>query len=458
MIKEECGLFAIENHAEAARLTYFGLYAQQHRGQESAGIVVWDGARMREYKAMGLVHEVFNEKHLSEKLRGNAAIGHVRYSMGGSVSPRNAQPFMVNHVDQTIAVAHNGNLINSRELRRNMEADGAIFQTDTDSEIFLHLIVRHMREMDMEDAVIAACREVKGAYSLLIMVDGIIMAIRDPHGIRPLSLGRVNTSYVLASETCAFDLLEAQYIRSLEPGEFLIIENRTIRSRNLEQEAPTRQCIFELVYFARPDSTIFDENVYMCRKAMGRILAEEAPVDADFVMPFPDSGIYCAVGFAQASGLPYEHALIRNHYVGRTFIQPTQGMRDFAVRVKINPVKEMIDGKRIVIVDDSIVRGTTMRTRVKKLRELGAREVHCRVSCPPVRHPCYYGVDFADPKELLAVNHSLEDIRKMLGLDSLFFLSQEGLLKAVKKPDTYCLACFDGNYCVPLDCACTGGA
>lgn len=449
MIKEECGVFGIENQAEAARLTYFGLYAQQHRGQESAGIVTWDGEHMHEHKGMGLVHNVFSESDLSAKLPGQSAIGHVRYSTAGSSTVRNAQPFMVPHVDQMIAVAHNGNLVNARSLRRSMELDGAIFQSDSDSEIFLHLIVRNLRSMSMEESVIAACKEVKGAYSVLILVDGILMALRDPNGIRPLSLGRFNNSYVLASETCAFDLMEAEYIRSLEPGEFIIIENGALRSRSLEQKAPTRQCIFELVYFARPDSNIFGENVYTCRKAMGRILAEEAPVEADFVMPFPDSGVYCAVGYAQASGLPYEHALIRNHYVGRTFIQPTQGMRDFSVRVKINPVREAIEGKRIVIVDDSIVRGTTMRTRVKKLREMGAREVHCRISCPPVCHPCFYGVDFADPKELLAVNNTLEEIRVMLGLDSLHFLSQEGLLRAVKKPNSYCLACFDGKYCVP---------
>ncbi|GHV55036.1 amidophosphoribosyltransferase [Deltaproteobacteria bacterium] len=460
MIKEACGLFGIENQKEAARLTYFGLYAQQHRGQESAGIVAWDGVNMHERRAMGLVHNVFNERHLSAILHGVTAIGHVRYSTAGSSSVRNAQPFMIHHVDQMIAVAHNGNLVNAQSLRRRMEADGCIFQSDSDSEIFLHLIVRNLREMDLEQSIVAACKEVRGSYSMLILVDGVLIAIRDPHGNRPLSLGRFNGSYVLASETCAFDLLEVEYIRSLEPGEFLIIENGAIRTRTLEQEAPVRQCMFELVYFARPDSTIFDENVYMCRKAMGRILAEEAPVDADFVMPFPDSGVYCAVGYAQASGLPYEHALIRNHYVGRTFIQPTQGMRDFSVRVKINPVRQMIEGKRIVIIDDSIVRGTTMRTRVQKLRELGAREVHCRVSCPPVCHPCFYGVDFADPGELLAANNSLEEIRKMLGLDSLHFLSKEGLLKAVACPGSYCLACFDGRYFVPpsdaieAGCAC----
>ncbi|MCC8194012.1 MAG: amidophosphoribosyltransferase [Deltaproteobacteria bacterium] len=449
MIKEECGLFGIENHPDAARLTYFGLYAQQHRGQESAGIVTWDGEHMHEHKAMGLVHNVFTEHELTHKLLGHTAIGHVRYSTAGSSSPRNAQPLMVHHVDQMIALAHNGNLVNAASLRRKMEADGAIFQSDSDSEIFLHLIVRNMRMMTLEDSIIAACKVVKGAYSLLIMVDGVLMGIRDPYGIRPLSLGRYKSSYVMASETCAFDLLEAEYLRTLEPGEFVIIEDGKLRSRTLEQEAPMRQCIFELVYFARPDSNIFGENVYMCRKAMGRILAEEAPVEADFVMPFPDSGIYCAVGYAQASGLPYEHALIRNHYIGRTFIQPTQDMRDFSVRVKINPVHEMIEGKRIVIVDDSIVRGTTMSTRVKKLRELGAREVHCRVSCPPVTHPCFYGVDFANPRELLAVNHSQEEIRAMLDLDSLHFLSHQGLLRAVAKTDAYCMACFDGNYCVP---------
>lgn len=449
MIKEECGLFGIENHKDAARLTYFGLYAQQHRGQESAGIVSWDGRRMHEHKAMGLVHDVFSEADLAEKLKGGTAIGHVRYSTAGSSATRNAQPFMVSHLDQMIAVAHNGNLVNAASLRRELEADGAIFMSGSDSEIFLHLIVRYMRNMDVEDSIIAACSRVKGAYSLLLLVDGQIMGIRDPHGIRPLSLGKCGESFVFASETCAFDLLEAEFIRSLEPGEFCIVKDGEIRSRRLVGDVPARQCIFELVYFARPDSSIFGENVYMCRKSMGRILAEEAPVNADFVMPFPDSGIYCAVGFAQASGLPYEHAFIRNHYVGRTFIQPTQDMRNFSVRVKINPVREMIEGKRIVIIDDSIVRGTTMRTRVQKLRELGAREVHCRVSCPPVRHPCFYGVDFADPKELLAVNYSLEEIRVMLHLDSLHFLSPQGLLKAVRQPESYCMACFDGNYCVP---------
>ncbi len=449
MIKEECGLFAIDNHKDAARMAYFGLYAQQHRGQESAGIATWDGTAMHEHKAMGLVHAVFTEHHLSTVLRGDAAIGHVRYSTAGASSARNAQPFIAHHGPLTVALAHNGNLANGQSLRRKLEQSGAIFHTDTDSEIFLHLIARNLADKSVEDAIIAACAEVQGAYCLVILADGVLMGVRDPHGLRPLSLGQVNGAYTLASETCAFDLLEAEYLRSLEPGEVLIIKNGALRSRSLGQQAPTRQCIFELVYFARPDSTVFDQSVYQCRKAMGRKLAEEAPAEADFVMPFPDSGVYCALGFAQASGLPYEHALIRNHYVGRTFIQPSQGMRGFSARVKINPVREVIQGKRIVIVDDSIVRGTTMRTRVRQLRELGAREVHCRISCPPVRYPCFYGVDFADPAELLAVNRSQEEIRNLLGLDSLHFLSIPGMLSAVKESGSYCLACFDGNYCVP---------
>ena len=451
MIKEECGLFAICNHPEAARMSYFGLYAQQHRGQESAGITTWDGSVMHEHRGMGLVHDVFAEQHLNRDLAGSFAIGHVRYSTAGSSALRNAQPFMIQYGDDYFSVAHNGNLVNAKDLRRRLEEAGAVFRTSSDSELFLHLIVRNIPGNTLEQAVIEACKDVRGAYSLLVMFNDKIIALRDPHGIRPLALGRVNGSHVIASETCAFDLLEAEYIRTLKPGELLSLHKGQVESFSLGQESPTRQCIFELVYFARPDSYIFDENVYMCRKAMGRQLALEAPVDADYVMPLPDSGVYCAVGFAQASGLPYEHALIRNHYVGRTFIQPTQNMRDFSVRVKLNPVREMINGKRIVLVDDSIVRGTTMRTRVKKLRELGAKEVHCRISCPPVISPCFYGVDFATRGELLGASHSVEEIRELLGLDTLAFLSTEGLLASVSNKDSYCLACFDGNYCVPVE-------
>ncbi len=454
-MKEHCGLFGIFRHQDAARLTYFGLYAQQHRGQEAAGIAVWDGDTLCDVRNLGLVHDIFHEKHLAETLKGHTAVGHVRYATGGKARVTDAEPFIVRRGGLSLAIAHNGALVNTDALRLELEGQGAIFHTKTDSEIFAHLIVRELGSMSLEDAVLAACERVQGAYSLVIVANDKLIGVRDPYGIRPLSLGRLGNTPLLASETCAFDLLEAEYIRSLEAGEMVVISGSpltSIRSYSLANKKPLPEqagCIFELVYFARPDSYVFSQNVYMARKRMGMQLAKEAPVEADFVMPFPDSGIYCAVGFAQASGIPYEHALIRNHYVGRTFIQPTQDMRDFAVRVKLNPVREVIKGKRIVIVDDSIVRGTTMRTRVKKLRELGATEVHCRISCPPVKCPCFYGVDFSSRGELVAANHSIADIQKFLGLDSLEFLSQEGMLSSVEDMG-YCLACFDGKYAVPV--------
>ncbi len=448
MKKEYCGLFAITNHEEAARMAYFGLYAQQHRGQESAGIVTWDGSRIREQRGMGLVPDIFNERHLGKELKGRLAMGHIRYSTTGASLIRNAQPFMVRFSGVQVAIAHNGNLVNTLELRREMEANGSIFQTTIDSELFVHLIARHYGAggKTIEEAVAAACGQVKGAYSLLIMANNKLIAVKDPHGFRPLALGRVGDSYVLASETCAFDLLEAEFMRPIEPGEMLVIEDKCVSSHQLAELAPRRQCIFELIYFARPDSLVFGETVYTCRKAMGRSLAKEAPVDADFVMPFPDSGMYAAVGYSQESGLPFETAMIRNHYVGRTFIQPTQDMRDFSVRVKINPVRSMIKGKRILIVDDSIVRGTTIRTRVKKLRELGAAEIHMRVSCPPIRFPCYYGIDFSSKGELIAAYNDIDEIARFIGLDSLHYLTIDGLLGAVARPDDYCLACFTGSY------------
>jgi amidophosphoribosyltransferase len=456
MTREHCGLFGIHRHAHAARLTYFGLYAQQHRGQESAGIAAWDGAHMHEIRALGLVHDIFNERHLTSDLQGDSAIGHVRYASGGPAAQRDAEPFLVRRGGLELAIAHNGALVNGASIRRALERQGAIFHTRTDSEIFAHLIARKLESLSLEEAILSACREARGAYSLVILANGVLIGVRDPLGIRPLSLGRLDESLVLASETCAFDLLEAEYIRSIAPGEMVVINGGPPTSLDSLRIAPEgartleRRCIFELVYFARPDSYIFGQNVYMARKRMGMQLAREAPVEADLVMPFPDSGVYCAVGFAQASGIPYEHALIRNHYVGRTFIQPTQDMRDFSVRVKLNPVHEVIRGKRIVIVDDSIVRGTTMRTRVKKLRELGAVEIHCRIACPPVKHPCFYGVDFASRGELIAANHNETDIQRFLGLDSLSFLSLPGMLSSVRNVG-YCLACFDGNYAIPLD-------
>ncbi|AGW12127.1 amidophosphoribosyltransferase [Megalodesulfovibrio gigas] len=449
MKKEYCGLFGIYNHAEAARMAYFGLYAQQHRGQESAGIATWDGTAIREQRGMGLVPEVFNERHLGKELKGRVAIGHIRYSTTGASLIRNAQPFLARIGGLSIALGHNGNLVNTLELRQELESEGSIFQTTIDSEIFIHLIAKNLGKMTLEEAIIAACGRVKGAYSLLILANNKLFAIKDPNGFRPLALGRVGDSYVLASETCAFDLLEAEFMRPIEPGEMLVIEDKCVRSYQICEPHPRRQCIFELIYFARPDSIVFDETVYNCRKAMGMRLAQEAPVDADFVMPFPDSGIYSAVGYSQASGLPFETAMIRNHYVGRTFIQPSQDMRDFSVRVKINPVKSMIKGKRLLIVDDSIVRGTTIRTRVKKLRELGAREIHMRVTCPPIRFPCFYGIDFSSKGELIAAYNAIDEIARFIGLDSLHYITIEGLLSAVSHPSDYCLACFTGDYPIP---------
>ncbi len=446
-----CGLFGISGHPEAARMSYFGLYAQQHRGQESAGIATYDGEQMYAHANMGLVPDVFDERILGRKLHGHKAIGHIRYSTAGSSALRNAQPLVVRVRGIEIALAHNGNLTNAAELRTELENHGAIFQTNSDSEIFVHLIAHHLND-DMEQALIEACARVRGAYCLVVMTGGRLIAIRDAHGFHPLALGRVDKAWVLASETCAFDLLEAEFVRDIAPGEMLIIDGDNLCSKKLRDadKTPVRQCIFELVYFARPDSLVFGEDVYQCRKLMGFQLAQECGSKAELVMPFPDSGVYCAVGYAQGTGIPYEHAFIRNHYVGRTFIQPSQGMRDFGVRVKLNPVRSVINGKHICIIDDSIVRGTTVRTRVGKLREHGAKIVDFRVSCPPVAHPCYYGISFSSLGELVAANNQYQDLARLLNLDSLHYLTIEGLLRTVKHPEQYCLACFDGNYPVPM--------
>ena len=446
MKKEYCGLFGIYGHPEAARMTYFGLYALQHRGQESAGIVTWDGEKLREQRGMGLVADVFDESHLSYQLKGDIAIGHTRYSTTGASLIRNAQPFLVRYKGHHMAVAHNGNLVNTVEMREELESTGSLFQTTMDSEIVMHLIAKYMNGNSIEEAVAKACSHLKGAFSLLLQIDNKLIAIRDPWGFRPLALGKVGTSYVLASETCAFDLLEAEYMRCIRPGEMLVIEEGGLTSIQYAEPEISASCAFELIYFARPDSIVFDQEVYSARKRMGAILAREAPVDADYVMPFPDSGMYAAVGYSQESGLPYENAMIRNHYVGRTFIQPTQDMRDFSARVKLNPVKSMIKGKRIVIVENSIVRGTTIKTRVKSLREMGAKEIHMRVSCPPIKNPCYYGIDFSSKGELIAANYSVPDIAKFIGLDSLHYLTLKGLKEALGREDGYCLACFDGVY------------
>ena len=450
MKKEYCGLFGIYGNKEAARMTYFGLYALQHRGQESAGIVTWDGEKIREQKGMGLVADVFNERHLGKELKGDISIGHIRYSTTGASLIRNAQPFLVRHGDLRLAVAHNGNLVNTYELRTELEANGSIFQTTMDTEVFAHLIIKYLHESEtIEEAIGKACQKVRGAYSMLILANDKMIAVKDPNSFRPLALGRMGSSYVFASETCAFDLIEAEYLRPLEPGEIVSIHKGKLTSTKFAEPKKLSKCIFELIYFARPDSYVFGDVVYERRKAMGAQLAKEAPVDADLVMPFPDSGNYAAVGYSQESGLPLELAMIRNHYVGRTFIQPSQDMRDFSVRVKLNPVKSVIKGKRIVIVEDSIVRGTTIRARVKKLRELGVREIHLRVSCPPIKFPCFYGIDFSSKGELIAANHSVEDIARFMGIDSLHYLTIPGLVDSVTQNE-WCLACFDGNYPVPL--------
>lgn len=454
MKREYCGLVGISGHPEAARMTYFGLYALQHRGQESAGIVTWDGVKLREQRGMGLVADMFNERHLGKELKGSSAVGHVRYSTTGASLLRNAQPFMVRFGDIRLAIGHNGNLVNAQALRSELEGRGSIFQTTMDSEVIVHLIARHLNGRTLEEAVAAACSHIQGAYSLVILANGKLIALRDPHGFRPLSLGRMGDAYVVASETCAFDLLEAEYLRCIDPGEMVVIQDRCLNSQRFAAEIPSKSCIFELIYFARPDSLVFGKEVYSTRKRMGANLAREAPVDADYIMPFPDSGMYAAVGYAQASGLPFELAMIRNHYIGRTFIQPSQDMRDFGVRVKLNPVRSLIKNKRFVIVEDSIVRGTTIRTRVKKLRELGAREIHMRVSCPPIRHPCFFGIDFSSKGELIAANNSVADIARYIGLDSLHYLGIDGLLAATDGDNGYCLACFDGNYPVPPDGRC----
>ncbi len=448
--KDECGIFAVYGHKEAAKMTYFGLYALQHRGQESAGIVTSDGGQVREYKAMGLVPDVFNEG-IVKRLTGNISLGHVRYSTTGSSLPINAQPFRINYSGKTLAIAHNGNLVNAHKIRSELEGKGSIFQTSMDSEVVLHLVAKYLK-LGLEGALVKTMKMMRGAYSLAIMADDAIVAVRDPNGFRPLCLGRLGSSYVVASETCAFDLVEAEYIRDVQPGEILIINGNGLRSVSSGIDSRKSQCIFELIYFSRPDSKVFGENVYLFRKRQGELLAKEYPLKADLVMPFPDSGNYAAIGYAQASCMPLEMGVIRNHYVGRTFIQPSQSMRDFGVNVKLNPVRELLKDQRVIIIEDSIIRGTTAKTRIKTLRKIGAREINMLVSCPPHRFPCHYGIDFSTKGELIASQKTVEEIRDYIGLDSLSYLSVENLVKATDIPTKdLCLACFDGKYPVPID-------
>ncbi|HZS37109.1 MAG TPA: amidophosphoribosyltransferase [Polyangia bacterium] len=450
-----CGIVGVYGHPEAANITYLGLHALQHRGQEAAGIVTSDGDKFHQSKRMGLVGEAFSRGEL-DGLPGHLAIGHVRYSTQGDSSLRNAQPFAVEYAHGSIAVAHNGNLVNAADLRRKLEMDGSIFQSTTDSEVIIHLLARG-REPDIETRIVNALRNVEGAYSLVFLAESKLIAARDPRGFRPLLLGRLKDAFVFASESCAFDLLEAEFIREVEPGEMVIVDAKGLRSVKPWTEESKRFCVFEHVYFARPDSIIDGRSVYRVRDMLGRALAKEHPVEADVVIPVPDSGTAAAIGFARESGIPYDQGLIRSHYVGRTFIEPQQSIRHFGVKLKLNAVKEVIHGKRVVIVDDSIVRGTTSRKIVKMIRNAGAREVHVRISSPPTTHPCFYGIDTPTRSELIASSHTPEEIARYITCDSLGYLSRDGMMAAVTAagpPPTgkalpganYCDACFSGHY------------
>jgi amidophosphoribosyltransferase len=446
-LHEECGIFGIHGHPEAAKLAFYGLYALQHRGQESAGIAAGDGAVLRAHRGMGLVAEVFDPPALAA-LTGHLAIGHNRYSTYGHVNLVNAQPLVVSCRAGTLAVAHNGNLVNAGALRQAMESEGSIFQSTSDTEVVLHLAARS-RAADVVGMLEDAVRAVRGAGSFLFATRDTLVAYRDPHGFRPLALGRLGEATVVASETCAFDLIDAEFVRDIAPGEMLVVDAAGMRSLEVAPPAPRHQCIFEHIYFARPDSRVFGESVDRARRRSGKQLAREHPAEADIVISVPDSSNTAAMGFAQVSGLRYEIGLIRNHYVGRTFINPEQGMRSFGVRVKFNPVGGVLRGRRVVLVDDSVVRGTTMRKLVKMVRGAGAREVHLRIASPPIQWPCFYGIDTPSRAELLAARQTVDEMRQTLEVDSLGFLSLAGLRACVEDPDNYCNACFDGRY--PVD-------
>jgi amidophosphoribosyltransferase len=443
---EKCGIFGVYCHPEAAKLTYLGLYALQHRGQESSGIVSTDGDTLHAEIGMGLVADVFSERRLA-KLPGSMAIGHNRYSTTGSTLLRNAQPMVISYAGGSLAVAHNGNLVNAIQIRRDLEQDGAIFRSTTDTEVIVHLIARSA-EARLADQVVDALRKVKGAYSLLLMTEKELIGVRDSFGFRPLVLGRIGEeTFILSSETCALDLIEAEYVRDIDPGEMVVIRDGGVEFFRPFPQTPHAFCIFEFIYFARPDSIIFEKNVYPIRKALGKQLAREAHVEADVVIPVPDSGVPAALGYAEEAGIPFEMGLIRNHYVGRTFIEPQQAIRHFGAKVKLNPVKHFLHGKRVVVVDDSIVRGTTGQKIVTMLKNAGAKEVHVRISSPPSISPCFYGIDTPSKRELIAANHTVEEICAFLGADSLAYLSLNGLLQTVS-PDAqrFCTACFTGDY------------
>jgi amidophosphoribosyltransferase len=447
--RSNCAIVGVYAHPEAAKLVYLSLYALQHRGQESSGIVSSDSQNLYRHVGMGLVTNVFSDVAIFQQLPGTLAIGHNRYSTTGSTVLHNAQPFVVSAKHGPMAVSHNGNFVNARTLRKKLEDEGSIFQTTSDTEVILHLMAKSPAH-DIVGRLKDTFRQLKGAYSLVIMTRSKLIAVRDPRGWRPLNLGRKGETWLVASETCAFDLLDATYVREIEAGEIIAIDHNGLHSDFLDEKAERAACIFEFVYFSRPDSKIFDENVDRARRRLGKNLANEHPADADIVIAVPDSSNTAALGYARNSGMKYEIGLIRNHYIGRTFIHPEPTVRDFNVRIKFNPVKGVLDGRRVVVVEDSIVRGTTLRNLVRMLRKAGAKEVHVRVSSPPIISPCYYGMDFPTKNELIAAHQSIEAIKKFLEVDSLEYLSIDGLLKSVpQEKGGYCTACFTGQYPIP---------
>jgi len=443
--RDECGVFGIHGHPDAARLTYLGLYALQHRGQESCGIVSSNNEELRQERAMGYVADAFDQPSL-DRLMGASAIGHVRYSTAGDVSIREAQPFLVACQHGQIAVCHNGNLPFAREERRKLEREGAIFSSTSDTEVVLHGIARS-KAASVREAIPEVLRNTEGAFSMLFLTPSELIAIRDPRGFRPLALGRLGDSWVVASETCAFDLIDAQYVRDVEPGEMLVIDENGLRSSHPLDQQKASMCLFEHVYFARPDSLIYGQSVNESRHRMGAQLAIEQPAEADIVVPVPDSGTVAAIGYSAQSGTSFRFGLVRNHYVGRTFIEPRQSIRSFGVRIKLNPVRELIEGKRVVLIDDSIVRGTTSKKIVRMVREAGAKEIHVRISCPPTISPCYYGIDTPNKADLIAAQMSVEEITKFIEADSLGYLSLDGMVEAIGiSPDSSCVACWNEKY------------
>ena len=445
---DECGVFGVFNHPEAANLTYLGLHGLQHRGQESAGIVSSSGDRLYEEKGMGHVARIFKKKQL-RRLKGGLAIGHVRYSTAGKSSLVNAQPLLIDSCKGEMGIAHNGNLVNAYSLRDALEKDGSIFRTNSDTEVILHLIARS-RQDDLEAAIVDALKQVRGAYSLVFIARDRIIGVRDPRGFRPLSLGQLGDAQVISSESCAFDFIDAAFVRDIEPGEMVVISAAGVKSYRPFPPEPVSQCIFEYVYFSRPDSLVFGRGVHEIRKRLGRELAREKPLEADVVVPVPDSGMYAALGFSEESRIPLEFGLVRNHYVGRTFIEPRQSIRHFGVRLKLNPVRALLQGKRVVLIDDSIVRGTTSRKIVSMVRSAGAAEVHMRISSAPTVGPCYYGVDTPRRAELIASSNTVDEIQKYIRADSLGYLSLEGMYRAVGESRSFCTACYTNKYPVPL--------